>query len=77
MMTAKEARDKVNDLTNERNKKLIDICESKINETIESGHSAVSIEVSLTLPVKSYFEQLGYKVEYNSHMNEGFTTISW
>lgn len=77
MITASEARQKVTDLNLEKYSLQIKECEKFIQEAIENGQFSVTKEISLYLPVRQYLESLGYKVEYYSHRNESYTTISW
>lgn len=79
MITAKEARAKIDNLTKKRDKERIEeekkIAEEKINEALENDKSCCRIGFKISDDTKQWLESLEYKVQYLYNENSGYNTL--
>ena len=80
MMTAIEARAKVDSLEHPSNKELIELIEREIDDAIEEGdYETVQIYEELNMSVTNFLTEKGYKlkvVEADSD-GDGFFIVAW
>lgn len=76
MITAKEARERIENVGGEKEKKIV---EEVINRAIENGRERCMIGVSISDDTKKWLESLGYEVTRISDPREdqNDTLVSW
>ena len=78
MITAKEARQKVESLNSELNQKQLKQIENAINKAIDEGRFETYLPISVYKPVGLEIVKLGYVVTDRSSQRDGSSTkISW
>ena len=63
MITAKEARERINSLETERGKQEMKLAEEKINEAVEKGSYYCWLGVWISVATEEWLTALGYEVE--------------
>lgn len=78
MITAAEARKKINDLNTKNGQEEKKFCENKINHAIENGEKYCWLGRIISEPTKKWLRDLGYSVEgFNSQREGCDTRVSW
>ena len=77
MISATEARKKINDLNTKKGQQEKELCEKRINQAIENGRTSCAVD-SISEPTKKWLTNLGYSVRNAGDQRDGFyTEISW
>lgn len=78
MITAQEARQKIEQLETERGKKEKNIAEEKITSAVEQGLQGCDLGIYVSDATEKWLISLGYKVERYSNQRDGSGTyVSW
>lgn len=78
MITAKEAREKIETLKTERGKKEMKIAEAKVTTALENGESCCWLGIYISDPTFNKLKDLGYTVEQISSQRDGDDTkVKW
>lgn len=80
MLSAKEARQRIDEMHSDRGQRLMELAESQIIAAVEDGLSSVSVEVPYRYhePLKNSLQALGYKVNCGEDQREGsWFQVSW
>lgn len=78
MITAKEARERVENLKTERGEKERKIAEEKITEAIERAEYCCYLGIVISNPTKAHLEFMGYQVEIQDEQSGGpDTKVEW
>ena len=78
MLTAQEAREKIDPLATRRGAEEKKKVEEKVTEAVENGERYCSVGIYVSNATVAWLEGLGYKVERFSDQREGNDTkISW
>ena len=78
MITAAEARKKIETLNTKIGQEEKELCEKKINDAIEQCKNSCSIDRILSQPTQEWLKSLGYSVTVISNQKDGsYTDISW
>ena len=76
MMNAKEARERMTDVSQGRAKIELDAIEKLINKSVENAECLCHVGAIMPI-VKEHLKSLGYKVSSYNDRNETCSTISW
>ncbi len=78
MLTAKEAKEKANEVYKNIIANELTIIARYINEAIDAGKMSCTLDKSVNIEVKQKLESLGYKVvTSDSQYDESYTDINW
>lgn len=77
MISAKEARERVEKATQNGIQKEIEKIEPEIEKAILQGKNHVTLGGSLSKPTCDHLRSLGYEVEHGSQYNESYFTVKW
>ena len=78
MITAAEARKKINELNTKIGKEEKELCEKTINAAIENCKNSCCIDQILSQPTIEWLRSLGYSVTVFSNQKDGsYTDICW
>ena len=77
MISAAEARKKIEDLNTKIGKEEKELCEKQINSAIEHGQTYCAVD-SISKPTQKWLESLGYSVKSAGDQRDGYyTEIRW
>ena len=78
MITANEARKKIDALETERGKKQMQIAEERITEAVEKGYSDCWLGIYVSDATESWLKSLGYEIERTFSPKDGDDTkVKW
>ena len=78
MISAKEAREKIDDLKTEKGQQEKKKAEEKITKAIENGEFSCKLDPRASHGLKKYLRSLGYNIEDGGDLKDGFyTKVSW
>ncbi len=78
MITANEARKKIDVLETERGKKEMQIAEERITAAVEKGESDCWLGIYVSNATENWLKSLGYKVKRISSQKDGDdTNVKW
>jgi len=77
LLTAKEARQLVEDSISKEREKELERIEKAINNALESNQFCCDIDGNISAHAKAKLKELGYNVQYLGDEREQFTRIEW
>ena len=78
MITAKEARERIDALKAERSKQEMKTVDEIITTAIEKGKSYCRLGICISEPTEEWLKRLGYQVEHVSSQKDGIDVkVSW
>ncbi len=78
MITAKEARSKVESLETEKGLQERKLVEEKILSTVEKGETYCWLHIWISEPTENWLKRLGYDVERSDSQKDGCDVkVSW
>ena len=77
MITAAEAREKIETLNTKLGQEEKELSEKQINSAIEHGQTYCAVD-SISIPTQKWLEGLGYSVKNSGDQRDGYyTEIRW